>query len=429
MRGFYPESRKRSSKSINLNRETRSATSPILVFVEVWRQPSIWVNLGQAVEAWTLSIRTGPRFKTPWVSQAARTGANPWSVAGYTLPALMSNARHRSGKPIVGEDWIFQKIAGSLDSRPLAGAGGLRLALGDDAAIWKPRQGYEALLSCDWFLEGMHFLRDTHPPDVVGWKCLTRALSDVAAMGGEPRCYLFSLALPETHAGAWLKKLLLGLRKASQRFHCAAAGGDTTRNETILINVTVVGETERGHALLRSGAKPGDLVFVSGRLGEAELGLRELLKGKNALRGKTGALRKHLYPEPRLRLGRWLAENGLATAAMDLSDGLSSDLPRLCAASGVGAVIEEESLPLARIPQGANWHRAELLKAALDGGDDYELLFTVPARKAKRLPRRAAGTEITRIGLVTATREIALLRESGATETILPRGWDPFRRN
>jgi len=326
------------------------------------------------------------------------------------------------------EEKILERIAASLRLRGAEGYQGLRLAIGDDAAVWKSRRGYQTILTCDWFLEGTHFLRDIHPADAVGWKCLARALSDVAAMGGEPRCFLLSLALPESHTGAWLTMFLMGLRRASERFECAAAGGDTTRSENILISVSVIGEMKEGHVLRRSGAKPGDGIFVSGRLGEAELGLRELRESKNALRGGDALLRKHLYPAPRLRLGRWLAKSGMATAAMDLSDGLSSDLPRLCAASGVGAVIEKASLPLARFPRSVERQRGELLRAALDGGDDYELLFTVSRKKANRLPRKVEGTAITRIGTITAGDTVAVVRENGRAEELRPRGWDPFRR-
>src|SRR6516165_4115127 len=147
----------------------------------------------------------------------------------------------------------------------------LRVAMGDDAAVWRPPTGIEALLTCDWFLEGSHFLRGKHPADAVGWKCLARAVSDVAAMGGTPQCFLMSLALPEELTGRWLDEFLRGLRRASRALECELAGGDTTRREEVLISIAVIGEVSRGAALLRSGAREGDVIFVSGTLGEADL--------------------------------------------------------------------------------------------------------------------------------------------------------------
>jgi thiamine-monophosphate kinase len=326
------------------------------------------------------------------------------------------------------EDVLLEKVASLLGGKNQLPGAGVSLGIGDDAAIWRPRPGYEAILTCDWFLEGVHFLREKHPPDAVGWKCLARALSDVAAMGGLPRCFLLSLAVPETHLGAWLEKFLAGLHRASRRFRCYAAGGDTTRYQKILINVMAIGEIEGKHGVLRSGARAGDFIYVTGRLGEAELGLLGLRRSKNASRAPSAWLQKHLYPEPRLELGRWLASHRLATAMMDLSDGLSTDLPRLCAASGVGARIEEAQLPTARIRALTTLRGSELVRAALHGGDDYELLFTVPAGKARLLPSTIAGIPITKIGATTAKREILLLRKDGREEVLHPAGWDPFRK-
>jgi len=327
------------------------------------------------------------------------------------------------------EDSILRKIASSFPpSRSRAARRFLALGIGDDAALLRPKPGHETILTCDWFLEGTHFLRDKHPPDSVGWKCLVRAVSDIAAMGGAPRCFLLSLALPETHTGRWLDLFLGGLRRASRKFGCALAGGDTTKRDEILINVAVMGEVRSGSALLRSAARPGDLLYVSGRLGEAELGLRivrqsEGLASKNNLR-----IRKHLYPEPRLALGQWLVKKGLATALMDLSDGLSSDLSRLCAASAVGARLEKAKIPRIKAPQVAVKHGCDPMQLALHGGDDYELLFAVPSRKAKVIPKTFRGVRLTAIGSITRKRQLTLLEENGRASQLLPRGWDPFRR-
>ncbi|HXL23455.1 MAG TPA: thiamine-phosphate kinase [Candidatus Dormibacteraeota bacterium] len=300
---------------------------------------------------------------------------------------------------------------------------GLRLGIGDDAALFSPRSGFETILTCDWFLEDTHFLRGKHPADSIGWKCLARAVSDVAAMGGTPRCFLLSLAIPPALTGAWLDAFLVGLRRAQRRLGCFLAGGDTTRSNRVLIQVTVVGEVRSGAAVLRSGAKPDDLIYVSGRLGEAESGLRRLLAQKRIARSDP-ALRKHLYPEPRLRLGSWLAKNRFATAMMDLSDGLSTDLARLCTASNVGARIEASRLPL---PSAGRAQRREVLNLALHGGDDYELLFTVSPASRRQIPKNFARVRLTQIGEITRQRTLQLIHAGGSARTLVEGGWDSFR--
>lgn len=298
----------------------------------------------------------------------------------------------------------------------------LVLALGDDAALWAETHGAELILTCDWFLEGTHFLRDKHPADAVGWKCLARAVSDIAAMGGVPQCFLMSLALPESLTGKWLDGFLGGLGRASRALRCELAGGDTTRRDHVLVSVAVIGEAARGAALRRSGARAGDALFVSGILGEADLGLRELRRARGMARGRNVAVRKHLYPQPRLALGQWLAKNRLATAMMDLSDGLSTDLPRLCTASGVGARIDVDSLPVSPLT-----NLRDARKLALHGGDDYELLFSVAGKNVKRIPGEFRGLRLTRVGEITRQRKV-LVTEAGRTLRLEPGGWDPFRQ-
>src|SRR6266853_2601479 len=179
---------------------------------------------------------TGPPPRA-WVSRAERRKL-------YCRLSCRLEFSHNSvPRKLQNEDAILRKIADS--SRPSSGreaAKSVLLGIGDDAALLRPKRGHELILTCDWFLEGTHFRRDKHPADAVGWKCLVRALSDVAAMGGVPRCFLLSLAIPESHTGRWLDAFLGGLRRASRKFACTLAGGDTTRQRKILINVTVVGE-------------------------------------------------------------------------------------------------------------------------------------------------------------------------------------------
>jgi thiamine-monophosphate kinase len=331
--------------------------------------------------------------------------------------------------PRYNEGSILQKITqGSRSSQSREFRHSVLLGIGDDAALFRPKPGRETVLTCDWFLEGTHFLRAKHPPEAVGWKCLARAVSDIAAMGGIPRCFLLSLALPETHTSRWLELFLGGLRRASNKFRCVLAGGDTTLRNEILINVSVIGELRMGLALRRSGAREGDLIYVSGMLGEAELGLQLLRRAKGFAQSKNPLLNKHLYPEPRLELGRWLAERKIATATIDLSDGLSSDLARLCAASRIGALLEGSQIPQVPLPQASSKYAADPMQLAFHGGDDYELLFTVPPPKAGLLPKTFQGVRLTAIGKITRRRKVLVLDERGHATQLAPRGWDPFRK-
>jgi thiamine-monophosphate kinase len=321
------------------------------------------------------------------------------------------------------EDQVVQKIVTAL---ALKGGGRLALGAGDDAALVVPISGYQTILTCDWFLEGRHFLRDRHPPESIGWKCLARAVSDVAAMGGEPKHFLLSLALPGRYTSRWLDRFLSGLARAERTLGCQLVGGDTTRSDEILINVTVVGEIRRGRAVLRSGSKPGDLIFVSGRLGEAELGLRWLGQGRAASNRNSPCVKKHLYPEPRVALGRWLAEKRIATAMMDLSDGLSTDLPRLCAAGRVGARIEADRIPKVQVPVSKSRNHFNVLELALNGGDDYELLFTMRPSQARRIPPVFRGLLLSCIGEIRREQRVVLIGPGRREETLVPHGWDPF---
>jgi len=328
-------------------------------------------------------------------------------------------------KKTTSEADLIRKLQSVAKSRSNSG---IVLGIGDDAALLAPKPGRETIVTCDLFLEGTHFLRDKHPPDAVGWKCLARAVSDIAAMGGQPGCFLLSLALPESLTGRWFTQFVGGLSRAARKLRCPLTGGDTTCQEQVLINITVVGEVRSQRALLRSGAKPGDIVYVSGRLGEAELGFR-LLRAGTTSRSRGRVIEKHLYPEPRLALGQWLADRRLATSTMDLSDGLSTDLSRLCAASRVGARIEAAQIPGAKLPKWNAPSKAEqpdALTLALDGGDDYELLFTVPPAKASRLPHSLQGLPLTPIGQITRRRAVLLVQPDGQTKPLQPGGWDPF---
>lgn len=278
----------------------------------------------------------------------------------------------------------------------------LVLGIGDDCAIFHPPGAREDLLfTTDLMLEGIHFIPQTHGPDVLGWKTLARGLSDIAAMGGEPRFCLVSLAAGAWITEAWIEAFYRGMLKLARATGAVIAGGDLARAERMACDIVVCGAAPKGAALRRDGARPGDRIYVSGRLGGAALGLET---------GRGAEWKKHATPEPRLALGRFL--RGRATACIDLSDGLSLDLHRLCAASGAAAELDQSAIPV---------FRGATLEMALHGGEDYELLFTAPARAA--LPASHARLPLTPIGEIVRGKA-GRVRLDG--RPLPPAGYDHF---
>jgi thiamine-monophosphate kinase len=307
-------------------------------------------------------------------------------------------------------------------------ADGLSVGIGDDAGVVRPKPGADWIVTTDAFLENVHFLRKIHPPKSVGFKALARAASDLAAMGARSRFFLLTLALPDACTGKWLDDFLEGMARAARRFGLVLIGGDTTKYELVWINLTVIGDADRGKAVLRSGARPGDVICVSGRLGEAELGLQLIHRRLHRKNRWSSLLKKHLYPEPRLALGQWLVKRKWANAMIDTSDGLSTDLGHICKASGVGAKVFAEKIPLVRMLPDLQRLGLDPLRLAIDGGEDYELLFTMPKRLASRLPYQVEGIPITTIGEITREKRICLIDSSGRSRPLKPGGWDPFRK-
>ena len=328
------------------------------------------------------------------------------------------------------ESQVVEKIARALVPNRAASPR-LKTGIGDDAAIISPASHTEWVLSCDTFLEDVHFRLKTHPPDSVGYKSLARATSDLAAMGATPRYFLLTLALPIARTGSWLHAFLKGMARAARETGITVIGGDTTRSRSVFISITVLGEIAPGQALTRSGARPGDIIYASGKLGRAQLGLELVLRGHARNRQLRALVQPHLYPKIRIELGSWLAKQRIATSAMDLSDGLSTDLDRLCAASQVGARIYADKIPSVIIPAAAasklSNRKLDPLQLALHGGEDYELLFTVPARQIKKLNRAPGASTLTAIGEITRSRELILVAPDGNTTSLNPQGWDPFR--
>jgi thiamine-monophosphate kinase len=286
--------------------------------------------------------------------------------------------------------------------------------IGDDCAVLPIPRGHEALVTTDFSLEGVHFRGDWHPPDAVGHRCLARGLSDIAAMGGIPRAAFLSLALPADLPQQWVDRFVAGLLKLAARFSVHLAGGDTAQSlNGVLADIVVLGSVPTGQAILRSGARAGDSIYVTGTLGSATAALNRLRDGEQL---DPKFHRKHFYPEPRLAIGQFLREKKLASAMIDISDGLSTDLGHICEESKAGAVVHPAALPAIAGKDG--------LKLALHGGDEYELLFTAPAKR--RIPKQIAGVPVTRIGEITRGKQMKLVGANGLTEILTPAGWEHF---
>ncbi|HKV28234.1 MAG TPA: thiamine-phosphate kinase, partial [Candidatus Acidoferrales bacterium] len=225
----------------------------------------------------------------------------------------------------------------------------MRWGIGDDAAVLRPSAGSEWVISCDSSLEGVHFRRN-YPPESVGYKALARAISDLAAMGARPRYFLMALALPAAKTGKWLDRFASGMSRAAREFGLWLIGGDVSQTPGVTITITVLGEIPFDRVIPRSGAKPGDFIYVSGTLGSAQLGLEIVRRSLSRQPSLKKHLRPHFYPRIPISLGRDLARQRIPSAMMDISDGLSTDLERLCAASHVGARIRADRLPTAKVP-------------------------------------------------------------------------------
>jgi thiamine-monophosphate kinase len=299
---------------------------------------------------------------------------------------------------------------------------GVITGIGDDCAILRIPPGHEILVTTDFSLEGIHFRREWHEPEVVGHRCLTRGLSDIAAMGGQPVAAFLSLALPQNLPQAWVDRFVRGLLKLADAFHVVLAGGDTAESPAgVLADIVVVGSTPKGKAIRRSGARPGDRIYVTGRLGGSAAALNLLFAGRKL---RPADFPQHFHPMPRVEVGRTLREKGFASAMIDLSDGLSTDLAHICDESGVGAEIRSDAIPLASIDKPA---REVDLQLALNGGEDYELLFT--ADRGKRIPSRIAGVAITPIGEVKREKHVVLADGKGKRVELQPGGWEHFGEN
>jgi thiamine-monophosphate kinase len=295
--------------------------------------------------------------------------------------------------------------------------------IGDDCALLRVPAGLEMLVTTDFSLEGIHFRRDWHPAEVVGHRCLAQGFSDIAAMGGEPVAAFLSLALPSDLSQAWVRRFMRGLIGLADQFGVTLAGGDTAESPNgILADIVVIGTVPKGKAVLRSGARAGDRIYVSGQLGGSAAAIGQMRKNpKSQLKERD--YQKHFRPQPRIELGRILRERALASAMIDTSDGLSTDLAHLCEESGVGAEVVSDLIPRASVGRPA---REVTIELALHGGEDYELLFTAPSNRG--IPSRVAGVPITQIGHITRKKKIFLMDRGGVRQELQPEGWEHFRR-
>jgi thiamine-monophosphate kinase len=307
--------------------------------------------------------------------------------------------------------------------------GAVRLGIGDDCAILAPKAGEEVVVTTDFSLEGRHFKREWHPMVSVGHRVLARGLSDLAAMGAKPMAAFLSLALPGEFAKnrGEICGLLDGVLWLAMEASVVLAGGDTSESPSnhILADIVLLGSVPRGKALRRSGARVGDILYCTGSLGGAAVELEMLAKAPGKFRrAKVGGDHPHLFPAPRLKAGQALVKRGLATACMDISDGISTDLGHLCEASGVGAELEAGLLPLHPLAKALS--ATDGLHAALHGGEDYELLFT--AKASVNMPKMLGGVVVTKIGKIVAkSKGVVLLGVDGKRSTLKPQGWEHLR--
>jgi thiamine-monophosphate kinase len=365
------------------------------------------------------------------------------------LPRSSVAASHSAKGQLHNSEFDFiSRIKRRAEAARSSKADGLVEGIGDDAAVLNGRNGRDSVVTADLLVEDIDFRRASLPQD-IGYKALAVSLSDIAAMGARPRFALLSLGLPQDIWDTpFAQNIYEGFLSAAREFKVTLIGGDVSRTpERIVIDSIVIGETRRGRAVLRAGARAGDHIYVTGTLGGAAAGLK-LLERAHSLRtraararllsGFAELTRRQTRPTPRVACGALLGERRLASAMIDLSDGLSSDLAHLCERSGVGALIEAARIPVAPLlkredaaTRSDRFTRAlndDALDLALHGGEDFELLCTVRPRLAARLPQRLGGVRLTRIGEVRAAGEGIRISLDGRTEILQPTGFDHFKQ-
>jgi thiamine-monophosphate kinase len=325
----------------------------------------------------------------------------------------------------VGERALIQRITARLATAPWVIVGP-----GDDAAVIEPERGSLDVFTTDALIEGVHFDRRFMPPDTIGHRALAVNVSDLAAMGARPRAALLSFALPGELDVAVVDGVMDGLLAVAASTHVTIIGGNITRSPgPMMLDVTAIGSVHPRRTLVRSGARPGDEIYVTGSIGDAAVGLRSLSGAGFNAPPSPGSEQRFLRPEARVRAGMLLSRNRAASACMDLSDGLADGIRQIGDASGVGMAIEAAALPI--MDEVRRWHEAcgeDTVAAAIAGGDDYELLFTVRPSWRGRLrgvQKVLGDLPITRIGVVTKERRFVVRTPDG--DRSLPDGYEHFR--
>jgi thiamine-monophosphate kinase len=405
------------------------------------------------IDFWARGPSVTAEFRLFFASGRRSDGSVPY------LEMRMARGEKSLGNSVLrGEQELLAQIRSRVRARAGAKAdakSGVALGIGDDCALLRLQPGEELAVTTDLSIDERHFRLTWHPPESVGHRALARGLSDLAAMGARPVAAFLSLGLPahlvpSAKTGrdreAWVARFFAGLLALTRAHGVPLAGGDLAESPIAVADIVLTGAVRRGRALLRSGARPGDALYVTGSLGGAAAGLRlleELAEQRDQVRARnskqTGrdskrskrptvsmriparlpaALAAHLYPQPRVAQGLALVRRGLASAAMDLSDGLSTDLHHLCEESDVAAEVDAAALPIA---DGAT------LEDALHGGEDYELLFA--ASEGTRMPRALSGVPVTRVGRVMRRRRngpVVTLVDAGGSRALEARGWEHF---
>ncbi len=330
----------------------------------------------------------------------------------------------------LGEFGLIEKISKSA----IRSSSAVIAGIGDDAAVLKVSGSSLLLVTTDMLIEGVHFDLSYTDFYSLGWKSAAVNLSDIGAMGGIPRFCLTSLAIPAAFSVEQISEFYRGFNTVIRAHRTALVGGDTCSSKHgFTVSVTVLGEVEKTRVVTRAGAKPGDRIFVTGGVGDSAAGLEILkrdLKGsaaRHAMNGPGTLIEAHLRPSPRMKWGRMIALSRCAHAMIDISDGLSSDLGHICEQSGVGAVIEAWKIPLSLSLRKTAVHLAHKpVHYALSGGEDYELLFTVPAEKLRKL--RSLDIPLYEIGEITRNRAMLILNQDGKKKQLRPTGYNHFTK-